>query len=124
MSSLIDRSSTAVVCCSLIVIDSKPGERGVCPRVSPGFPPGFPGFPPRVSRVSPPGFPGFQRLGRELPNEAIFPRNANKLNPLVPLDTNRIAQPLPASRSMTAPPEFRMAHRGGDPAAAGVAIGV
>src|ERR1035437_6965193 len=102
MSSLIDRSSTAVVGCSLIVIDSKPGERGVCPRVS------------LRSR----------RLGDELPNEAIFPRNANKLNLLLPLDTNRITKPLPAGRSVTTSPEFRMAHRGADQAAAGVALGV
>jgi len=34
MSSLIDRSSTAVVGCSLIVIDSKPGDRPDVPPVS------------------------------------------------------------------------------------------
>src|ERR1035437_1176863 len=97
MSSLIDRSRTAVVGCSLIVIHRSAGNLG---------------------------FLRGGGLGRGLPNEAIFPRNANKLNLLVPLDTNRIAKPLPAGRSVTASPEFRMAHRGADQAPAGVANGV
>jgi hypothetical protein len=105
VSRLIDRSRTAVVGCSLIVVHGSAGNAGFRTHYRPGL-----------------GWGG--GVGHDLPNEAIFPRNANKLNLLVPLDTNRIAKPLPAGRSVTASPEFRMAHRGAEQAAAGVALGV
>src|ERR1035437_4662229 len=105
MSCLIDRSSTAVVGCSLIVVEK---TREQNPR--------FPGFTRPQPRMP-------HRLEHKLRNEPIFPPNANKLNPLITLESNRITKPLPGGRGVLASPEFSMAHRGRDPAGTGAAMG-